>query len=62
MTTGNSLGRSDIRVNHDIETDLIRLREAEAEELWAVLSLDLCHARVAAAEVKAIKARMARPR
>ena len=45
-------------LSHHVEADLIRLREAEAEELWAVLSLDLCQARAAAAKVKAIKARL----
>jgi hypothetical protein len=59
MTAGNFLYRADIQADHDIEADLIRLREAEADELWAVLSVDLCQARVAAARVTAIKARLA---
>jgi len=50
MTTAN--------VHRDIETDLILLREAEAEQMWALLSMDLCQARAAAAAVRAIWARM----
>jgi len=45
-------------VHCDIETDLILLREAEAEQRWALLSMDLCQARSAAATVRAIRARM----
>jgi hypothetical protein len=41
------------------ETDLILMRATGAEELWAVLYLDLHQAMGAAAAVRAIKARMA---
>jgi hypothetical protein len=47
-----------VDVHCDIETDLILLREAEAEQLWAALSMDLCQARSAAAIIRAIRARM----
>ena len=63
MITSNFLGRSDKRVDSAVEIDQILLHEAEAEELWAQLSLNLCQARVAAAKVRAIRARLAaRPR
>lgn len=63
MIATNFLGRSDIRVNGAVEIGQILLREAEAEELRAQLSLNLGQARVAAARVTAIKARLAaRPR
>jgi hypothetical protein len=63
MMTSNFLGRSDVRVNRAVEKDQILLYEAEAEELWAHLSLSLCQARVAAAEVRTIRALpAARPR
>ena len=59
MTTGNFLSRPDIRVNRSIEIDQILLHEAEAEEQWVQLSLNLCQARVAAAKVTAMRARLA---
>ena len=59
MTTGNFLSWSDIRVNRAVEMDQILLHEAEAEELWAQLSLNPCQARAAAAKVRAIRARLA---
>jgi hypothetical protein len=57
--TGNFLARSGIWVNLAAEIDQILLREAEAEQLWAQLSLNLCQARVAAARVRTIRARLA---
>ena len=63
MITSNFLSRSDIWVNGAAEIDQILLHEAGAEQLWAQLSLNLGQARVAAARVRAIKARLAaRPR
>jgi hypothetical protein len=63
MTTVNFPSWSGIRVNRAVERDQILLHEAEAEELRAQLSLNLCQARVAAAKVRAIRARLAaRPR
>jgi hypothetical protein len=57
--TGNFLDRSGIWVNLAAEIDQILLREAEAEELWAQLSLNPCQARIAAARVRTIRARLA---
>jgi hypothetical protein len=57
--TGNFLDRSGIWVNLAAEIDQILLREAEAGELWGQLSLNLCQARVAAARVRMIRARLA---
>ena len=63
MVTSNFPGRSDIRVNRAVKRDQVLLHETEAEERWAQLSLNLCRARVAAAKVRAIRARLAaRPR
>jgi len=59
MTTGNFLSRCEIRVNRAAELDQVLPREAEAEELCAQLSLDLCQARVAAAKAGAVRARLA---
>jgi hypothetical protein len=59
MTTGNALSRSDVRVNPAVDMDQILLREAEAAEMCAQLSLNLCQARVAAARARAIRARLA---